>query len=206
MSSREEAKRRAQALYVPKSYGYRRIARELGIPPGTVRRWVVPGKAEADRRAARERKRQRVGVCERCGGQTRYNGRTAAGPSRICATCATAPRTHCKRGHELTPDNVVHRQKGERLCRTCRRASLRASARRWYQRHHPERAQLAAKRAAEREAAREQLREQARAMYRRGEFGHVRVARALGVSASTVRRLVDDEYLERERDRLRQRA
>lgn len=33
-------------------------------------------------------------------------------------------QSHCKRGHELTPDNVVWTRKG-RSCRTCRNASLK---------------------------------------------------------------------------------
>lgn len=34
--------------------------------------------------------------------------------------------THCKRGHELTGDNVICRSDGSRNCRTCKNANLRA--------------------------------------------------------------------------------
>lgn len=37
--------------------------------------------------------------------------------------------THCKRGHEFTPENTTIRQNGRRLCRTCQRD------REWYCRH-----------------------------------------------------------------------
>ena len=32
-------------------------------------------------------KRKRRGVCEKCGGETMYNGKTTNGPSKICAKC-----------------------------------------------------------------------------------------------------------------------
>lgn len=32
-------------------------------------------------------------------------------------------KTHCIRGHALTPDNVYVNPKGHRICRTCRRIS-----------------------------------------------------------------------------------
>lgn len=32
-----------------------------------------------------------------------------------------ANRTHCKRGHEYTPENTVSREGGRRSCRTCKR-------------------------------------------------------------------------------------
>jgi hypothetical protein len=38
-------------------------------------------------------------------------------------------KTHCKNGHEFTPENTYVHQAGKRDCRTCRRAaSLRSSA------------------------------------------------------------------------------
>lgn len=33
----------------------------------------------------------------------------------------SAPRTHCRRGHEFTPDNTTYNPQGTRKCRTCRR-------------------------------------------------------------------------------------
>ena len=43
---------------------------------------------------------------------------------------AWAKRTHCKRGHELTGDNVLITNRG-RTCRTCAQASSRATSLRW---------------------------------------------------------------------------
>lgn len=31
-------------------------------------------------------------------------------------------KTHCKRGHEFTPENTATNKRGARLCKTCRRA------------------------------------------------------------------------------------
>lgn len=41
-------------------------------------------------------------------------------------------RTHCKHGHEFTPENTYIRSDGSRQCKTCRRATQK----RWYTRHH----------------------------------------------------------------------
>ncbi len=46
-------------------------------------------KYQRDLRMSREAKRRRRGTCERCGGETRYNGDTVNGPSRVCRSCAT---------------------------------------------------------------------------------------------------------------------
>ena len=45
------------------------------------------------------------------------------GPAAICAR-----KTHCKRGHALTPDNLYSSPsvEGQRVCKTCTRAKLRA--------------------------------------------------------------------------------
>lgn len=40
-----------------------------------------------------------------------------------------AQQTHCKRGHEFTPENTRRSKRGERICRTC------AAAREWGRRH-----------------------------------------------------------------------
>jgi hypothetical protein len=39
-------------------------------------------------------------------------------------------RTHCIRGHELTPENIYLNKRGKRVCRTCQKAAQR----RFYQR------------------------------------------------------------------------
>jgi hypothetical protein len=36
-------------------------------------------------------------------------------------------RTHCLRGHELTPENVGMYRRGQFFCRTCRRETVRAN-------------------------------------------------------------------------------
>ncbi|MFI6681910.1 HNH endonuclease signature motif containing protein [Kribbella sp. NPDC050470] len=43
-------------------------------------------------------------------------------------------RTHCKRGHEVTPENSYVRKDGSIFCRPC----ALESARRHYRKHHPE--------------------------------------------------------------------
>lgn len=81
---------RAQGL------GYVRIGRELGIGATSVRRLLDPEFAERQRRMSHDAKRRRVGVCERCGAETRYNGKTTRGPSSLCKFCGEA--TNADRG------------------------------------------------------------------------------------------------------------
>lgn len=61
----------------------------------------------------------------------RWDTRKANAEDRIHAGNAigwNAEKTHCKHGHEFTPENTyVHR--GERACRTCRSARARAAYR-----------------------------------------------------------------------------
>lgn len=67
-----------------------------------------------------------------------------------------APITHCKRGHEYTPENTLYRKKGGRACRTCqawhnreyrarvkpwRSPELKAKREAWRQRRKSDRAQ-----------------------------------------------------------------
>lgn len=51
------------------------------------RRETDPAYAQRQRELSLAAKRRRRGVCETCGGVTRYNGHTVAGASRICANC-----------------------------------------------------------------------------------------------------------------------
>ncbi len=51
------------------------------------RRAEDPEYAERCRQGSRAAKQRRRGTCEVCGGETRYNGRTTNGPSRICGDC-----------------------------------------------------------------------------------------------------------------------
>lgn len=45
-------------------------------------------------------------------------------------SAVNAKKTHCLRGHPLSGDNLYVSTKGERVCRTCRRAAIKA----WHQR------------------------------------------------------------------------
>ena len=74
--------------------------------------------------------------------------------------------THCKKGHEFTPDNTVISIHGARRCRTCRNAGRRANAAKRYatdpdyrdNRRKINREWVAKKRAADPEAARKKQR------------------------------------------------
>lgn len=48
-------------------------------------------------------------------------------PIRVTGTAAKNRRnkTHCKRGHEFTPENTMARPNGWRACRTCHNAKMR---------------------------------------------------------------------------------
>lgn len=61
----------------------------FGVSHSTVRRIVDPEFAQRDRALSAAAKRRRRGVCERCGGETRYagNGTTANGCARLCEAC-----------------------------------------------------------------------------------------------------------------------
>ena len=62
-------------------------------------------------------------------GDCQANMRDAAQKGRIC-TIGQSLKTHCKRGHEFTPENTYVDTKGHRRCRTCateRRKAIRAT-------------------------------------------------------------------------------
>lgn len=46
-----------------------------------------PEYAERSRQQSLAAKRRRRGSCERCGAETKYNGHTVNGPSKVCAAC-----------------------------------------------------------------------------------------------------------------------
>lgn len=52
------------------------------------RRATDPEYAQRSRELSLAAKRRRRGVCEKCGGATKYNGHTVNGASRICAKCS----------------------------------------------------------------------------------------------------------------------
>ena len=53
--------------------------------------------------------------------------------SPIAVSAINARKTHCIRGHELTPENTRTGHRGGRVCRTCQNAHLRA----YYHRNKP---------------------------------------------------------------------
>jgi hypothetical protein len=57
-----------------------KIAKELGIPPTTIHRWIYPKYAEAQRRWSREAKQQRRIPCPGCGKLIWYTSKT-------CTSC-----------------------------------------------------------------------------------------------------------------------
>lgn len=101
-------------------------------------------------RARAERLYPDVGMCERCGLVPAYDRHHIDGDAQnnarwnllfVCRRChqivdgrgATltrtrriqperlASRTHCKRGHEFTPENTYLTKAGHRVCRECHR-------------------------------------------------------------------------------------
>lgn len=92
MTAPADARAEAVRLRSQEGLGCKRIARLLGVSPSTVRRWTNPEYAERQLRLSREAKRRRRGVCERCGGETRYSGgRNSSGTpvATLCARCGT---------------------------------------------------------------------------------------------------------------------
>lgn len=87
LPANEELRERARELYVHGEFGYRRVAKDLGVSETTVKRWVNPGYYERHLHAAREAKRRRTGVCVDCGAPTRYGGKTPGGVSYRCPPC-----------------------------------------------------------------------------------------------------------------------
>jgi hypothetical protein len=102
-----EARRR----YVHGVFGIKRVAATLGVPTSTIARWVNPTYAERNRRASRLRKQRRRGVCELCGGETRYGGHGGSGNvSATCASCNASrsrERGIAERGHGSTVERLL---------------------------------------------------------------------------------------------------
>ena len=64
------------------------------------------------------------------------------GLQRICIACEERARerarsTHCRRGHEMTPENTYVFPNGQRTCRTCKTAATRQSVARGPGRRKP---------------------------------------------------------------------
>lgn len=120
----EDVREAIRRAYVPRVFGLKRVASQFGVSKTTARRIVDPDYNERNRRASREAKRRRTGVCRECGGVTRYNGHGRA-VSDLCATCANALHERCSRGHLLTPEIRLDTHKHGRVCRICRNATQR---------------------------------------------------------------------------------
>lgn len=84
-AARAVLQRRAEQLR-DSGLGVSAVARELGVPKTTVRRWTDPAYADRLRRLSRDAKRCRTGVCIVCAGKTRL----AKGgvPADVCGICA----------------------------------------------------------------------------------------------------------------------
>lgn len=66
---------------------FKEIGERVGVSARHARYLADPVYAEQSRRASREAKRRRTGVCARCGGETRYAGKSSA-VADVCASCA----------------------------------------------------------------------------------------------------------------------
>jgi hypothetical protein len=53
----------------------------------------------------------------------------------ISVVAINAAKTHCKHGHELTPENLYQQRSGERTRRVCRECALAKLHRRWRKRN-----------------------------------------------------------------------
>ena len=84
----------ATRLYIPGVFGYKRVGKRLGVGGTTIKRWLDPDYNERHLRLSREAKRRRQGICEDCGGPTRYGGGPCRGRehrpiiSKLCAACS----------------------------------------------------------------------------------------------------------------------
>ncbi|MFL5864680.1 MAG: hypothetical protein ACJ780_28620 [Solirubrobacteraceae bacterium] len=68
---------------------------------------VARKRAEADLRSSREAKRRRTGVCEDCGGVTRYGGQKDAAVSRLCVSCSARRVNGRRRGTGPTQARIL---------------------------------------------------------------------------------------------------
>ncbi len=67
-------------------WGYKTIAREVGVSASTVRRWVDPDFRKRDLAVSLAAKKRRTGTCVDCGAVTRYGGH-GRGTSERCPPC-----------------------------------------------------------------------------------------------------------------------
>lgn len=95
---------KALELYVPGKFGYISVGKELGLAPTTVRHLVNPDARERDRILSNEAKRRRTGVCQVCGGPTRYHGHGKT-VGDLCHDCQVKTRLNSE-------DALAKRRKG----------------------------------------------------------------------------------------------
>lgn len=104
-----------------------------------------------------------------------------------------AQQTHCKRGHEFTPENTYVKPDGRRTCRTCMRIRDR---KRWAT--NTEFRERAKARKRQRWATDPEYRERERARKQTSEY------KTYAVQRSRERRAANPHYRERELERVRQ--
>jgi len=93
--------------------GHKRIAALMGIPYSTVFRWLNPEYAERSRAVAREWKRSQKGVCEKCGGVTRYSGHGRSVSTR-CVPCTQEDSKYWTRARIIAAMQEWAREHGHR--------------------------------------------------------------------------------------------
>lgn len=108
MSAMTYEQRRAQVLeLLAEGMTLRQIADRLDLSYVHVKRVASNGTSyESTLRASRVVKQRRVGACEDCGAQTRYNGHTAV-VSRFCFPCASVRNGVAARGTGSTQARVL---------------------------------------------------------------------------------------------------
>lgn len=113
MTAPVDARVEAVRLRSQEGLGCKRIARLLGVSPSTVRRWTNPDYAERQLRLSREAKQRRTGVCEICGGVTRYAGARNADQTPVSLRCdrcgreRSRERMRAKRGSGPMQERIL---------------------------------------------------------------------------------------------------
>lgn len=84
--------RREQVLQLRREgLTYREIAERMGLSPSYIYGLGAPKRGAAKLlQQSRDAKVRRRGTCTRCGGETRYNGKSVNGPSILCSSCSKA--------------------------------------------------------------------------------------------------------------------
>lgn len=109
----------------------RAFARRKGRPP-TAREWQKPvqGRGGRSRIGPRSARRPPTRIVQRVFGTWNAAIEAAGFTPRGLGQAGHMPRTHCRRGHEFTPENTRVRPGGNRECRACKNAAARARRKR----------------------------------------------------------------------------